>query len=1033
MTRKNNKFKFDPKKLGKGYVRKAHFKKMFKPRLKSDRGFWPTHQFIRSDDLTNELNVKNSLAPNGGINVHRIDDMITGIVSKEEELLRREKKGDKFDKADTIRIENYHKKRKALIQHDISSLQTIQGVVKSKPVTVEGRFYKKIKLLKMFLEKNNKKKIAHVWLKIQDDEDNLSEMDFDSNTKSEFQAILNDAQSKIDSYDMVDMQLNELSNFVTPLNITGFKKLEDFQVRVIQLIQQNEKKPIGKKTSILVKAPTSAGKTALAGYLFTKPGRFLVCVPTNALAWQLSAYISQIMKVNVPLVTDTFQSALKMSDLVNMIIKSRCVVGTPKELVDVIARPEFKDITYDYMMLDEIHMLGHKEGAEMEHIIKAFPETPVLALSATIGNEVELGKWIESCGRPKVEIVTYNKRFINLQRFRYNQKTKKIDRINALSMIGLEDYLSGEVINKSIIPTPQDAYSTYQKILTAYPDEDSIKHQEFFESNDRLSLDDILRFFNHHLKFMVKKVQENDETMIELIRSLQLNFFERQQVNLVDLLFTLKESDKCPAIVFHKNSSIVMEYAYNIHQDITKRESAKYPKMYSERHKHNKKFKQQQKKDDRDESMKRINDSSKDSDKLIARMEKKKAEAEKKDGVVEERVTEKDLFEPHPDFILNQHQYINKVIVESWEDRVNPNRDTFFPRNGDCYHWVLMLLYRGIGIYCKGLPDPYLRIVQQMANDKQLAVVLSDKELVFGVSMPFRTAVILDDDNLDSMEYHQMAGRAGRRGHDKEGNVVFVEQSSERIRELSVSVIPNVVGSEDCYHYGAKVAEKLSESTRWNRTSKSMLASYGEEDDDFFESIRFNIEEGGVWDYLNKIDNKHLLHLLWQFRQTDECLMLPLVLQHFENAFVSARSDNETDQISAAHYLLHFIEVRTAKGNVMPTHSMIEGEHKDFYQKMKDDKEGYCFEIADEIDGDVQQCIRENRCIDTKTVMEKHNLRQKISRFISKLRSIQHYYYHMGLVSSPSQGKYKNICKLLGKLFTRLKWIYHTSSKLSEK
>ena len=119
-----------------------------------------------------------------------------------------------------------------------------------------------------------------------------------------------------------------------------------------------------------------------------------------------------------------------------------------------------------------------------------------------------------------------------------------------------------------------------------------------------------------------------------------------------------------------------------------------------------------------------------------------------------------------------KHQYISKALVEGWEYQVNPNRDTFFPRDCDCYHWVLMLLYRGIGIYCKGLPDPYLRIVQQMANDKQLAVVLRDKELLFGVSMPYRTAVILDDDELDSMEYRQMAGRAGRRGHDTEGNVI---------------------------------------------------------------------------------------------------------------------------------------------------------------------------------------------------------------------------------------------------------------------
>jgi superfamily II RNA helicase len=38
--------------------------------------------------------------------------------------------------------------------------------------------------------------------------------------------------------------------------------------------------------------------------------------------------------------------------------------------------------------------------------------------------------------------------------------------------------------------------------------------------------------------------------------------------------------------------------------------------------------------------------------------------------------------------------------------------------------------------------------------------------------MPFRTVVILNDihnDNLDTMLYHQMSGRAGRRGLIKRG------------------------------------------------------------------------------------------------------------------------------------------------------------------------------------------------------------------------------------------------------------------------
>ena len=53
-----------------------------------------------------------------------------------------------------------------------------------------------------------------------------------------------------------------------------------------------------------------------------------------------------------------------------------------------------------------------------------------------------------------------------------------------------------------------------------------------------------------------------------------------------------------------------------------------------------------------------------------------------------------------------------------------------------------------------------------MACNGELAIIFSDESLVFGVSMPIRTTVITKD-NINSMMYHQMAGRAGRRGLDK--------------------------------------------------------------------------------------------------------------------------------------------------------------------------------------------------------------------------------------------------------------------------
>jgi replicative superfamily II helicase len=63
----------------------------------------------------------------------------------------------------------------------------------------------------------------------------------------------------------------------------------------------------------------------------------------------------------------------------------------------------------------------------------------------------------------------------------------------------------------------------------------------------------------------------------------------------------------------------------------------------------------------------------------------------------------------------------------------------------------------------------------------------------------------------------QVMGRAGRRGLDKEGNVIFVGYSWERIKELSISESPVVVGQFKL-NYSLEHANRLSELASTNQT-----------------------------------------------------------------------------------------------------------------------------------------------------------------------------------------------------------------------
>jgi hypothetical protein len=62
-----------------------------------------------------------------------------------------------------------------------------------------------------------------------------------------------------------------------------------------------------------------------------------------------------------------------------------------------------------------------------------------------------------------------------------------------------------------------------------------------------------------------------------------------------------------------------------------------------------------------------------------------------------------------------------------------------------------------------------------------------------GIHMPTKTvAFVKDSIELDALQYRQSSGRAGRRGFDVQGNIVFIDIPMSKIRHLTISAIPNI-------------------------------------------------------------------------------------------------------------------------------------------------------------------------------------------------------------------------------------------------
>jgi hypothetical protein len=70
-------------------------------------------------------------------------------------------------------------------------------------------------------------------------------------------------------------------------------------------------------------------------------------------------------------------------------------------------------------------------------------------------------------------------------------------------------------------------------------------------------------------------------------------------------------------------------------------------------------------------------------------------------------------------------------------------------------------------------------------------------------------------------------------------------------------------------------------------------------------------------------------------------------------------------------------------------------------------------------------CVRDNR-------ITNNILRKRILDFSYMIRYIQHYYYYRAeyytAESKYKKNEYINICRIFGKLFTRLIWMYYDSA-----
>lgn len=562
---------------------------------------------------------------------------------------------------------------------------------------------------------------------------------------------------------------------------------DQWQVNLLDAVDANK--------SAIVSAPTSSGKTFICFYAIEKILRssdtdmVVFCLPTKALVNQVSADI--YARFNSKNTKVSLQGTL-MADRCNEPFNCQVLITVPAMLESLLNSKDCSNIKY--IIIDEVHKINDSAlGLRIERILH-LARCPLLLLSATLGNLDGFYSWfknIESSKGRECELVYHGERYCELKAYVYTEKRfvedEKENDENDLKDIPIKpalvplngmfpysfSHLKNFGFGNDLHFLPEELLNIYLYIymILDAPHKKLIKHlapKKFFKSNI-ICKADVREYQNHLLTTFRDWVNEGilNESQVEEIHNLltseahdAFNFDSSEDYivdNIVKLLNTLKDSDMLPVIVFNTDRDFVTRLARLVYEKLEKSDIKK-------------------KRDKLIESLKKEAKRTRDLEKT-------------KTSWIEESIAAEQMVEPEQrDIKFTFLDPITKLtdyeVKEEFADIKGIPKD------------ILDMAFRGIGIHHSAMNRKYRSAVEILFRKKHIRVLFATETLALGINMPCRTVVFAGDSlQLDPMNYKQMSGRAGRRGYDTLGNVVFFGIPKHRVQNLMVSMLPEIQGA----------------------------------------------------------------------------------------------------------------------------------------------------------------------------------------------------------------------------------------------
>jgi superfamily II RNA helicase len=754
--------------------------------------------FLRDLSLSINVNLK-----------HMIEDL---IVNKEEKKNKKNyHKGRKIvKKKDLIIQQQNEKKSKINYEDDISKIGFLMK--KLDPMnpfdnlnsfkTDKGKRAFQQKLLEYFWENKSKNihNIFSLYFSIDEKEDN---------------EILQNVKSMLNEYDYKLFMMKKMGNMLPPLDLwnQNKKQFEDWQIETIKYVNRGE--------SVIVKAPTSSGKSfiAMSSGIFHK--KILYVCPAKPVVYQVGAHFIQ-MGYKVHFLVDNFSYHSYDS-------KTNIFIGVPSEIENHIMT--IGD-DFDYAVFDEIHNLNkNDDGDNYENIIKLI-NCNFLALSATIKNADYLKECFHNIHPNRnIHLIEYNKRFINQQRWIWND-----NQYHKLHPFCVYNSIHDVQTNNSLPFTPNDCSRLWEVIEDTFEDIiddlDDFSPDEYFKEERILTLEDC-RVYEIFLK---EKLIELSKIYPKEVQNIfdAFTFKEKEKkTGIINFIKKTKEKDMFPMIMFHTNENECKNIFTDIFKQLEQAELEEYPYHYEILEKKQELYKGYLDKRESYKSSIKISQNTtnveyfiKDKMESFERKEKEiyiksicdfyqckihEIKKSEKDENIKKKQTKniskemnefmfnpdfclQDIFKKHKDFIFTKS---NKPMEADTIRNVRREIKKTLGIKIEYENQLFQMLKRGIGIYINNMPDEYNWILQKLLSNKEIGIVISDRTLCLGIDLPVRSSCFLGINNntITRDEYLQMAGRAGRRGKDTQGNIIFYGNID--YKKLMKGDLPEIKGSDN--------------------------------------------------------------------------------------------------------------------------------------------------------------------------------------------------------------------------------------------